>query len=79
MIGARCFELKLDDFLDTPELMLNIAIPCSLQDVPGFLFAANLHEPTWGLWEEVDADSNDEDENNLKSEGGSPCHGHVWI
>jgi hypothetical protein len=50
-----------------------------LQDISCFFIPAHLHQPARRLREEVDANSNEEDENQLKGEGCTPSHGLVIV
>ena len=45
----------------------------------GFRLAANLHEPTRRLREEVYADADEENENDLQSQRSTPGHHNVGI
>lgn len=79
MVCCGCLQLEFDNFLDLLQFVLDISFTGSFEDVSCFFFTANLHEPTGGLWEKVDANANNNDEDDLESEGCAPSHGLVVV
>lgn len=79
MICCGCLQLEFDNLLDLLQFVLNISFSGSFEDMLCFFFATDLHEPAWTFWEEINANANNDDEDDLESKRCAPCHGLVVV
>lgn len=79
MVCSGRFQFVLDHLLDGLEFVLDVGVAGRLQHIAGFLLPAHLHQPPRRFGEEVDAEADDEDEDDLQRQGGPPRHFLVGV